>query len=414
VSGSKARPAAHQPVALVVGGVASSLLEFRGPLLDEMVGRGWQVVAAAPEADPETVAALTRRGIGFVRLPLARSGMNPVADLSTLRALFALMRRLKPDIFFGYTVKPASYGLIAARLAGVRRRVVMITGVGYALTDGAGARRWLARLVTTTILRLSLPFAHLAIFQNSDDLELFVRRRLVRSERTAQVSGSGVDLARYVPEPFPVLPVTFLMIARLLVDKGLHEYAEAARIVKRVHPDARFVLVGPVDPSPAAVQPALIEAWVREGIIEFRGELRDVRPEIAACHVYVLPSYREGMPRTVLEAMAMGRPVITTDVPGCRETVVHGWNGCLVPARDAPALADACRRMIGDPAFVRRAGAHSVELCRERFDAGVVGRATFALVEGAANEVARANRRVELGRTPPPVPIPTIIQKGLG
>lgn len=414
MSESGARTATPQPVALVVGGVASSLLEFRGALLDEMVGRGWRVVAAAPEAEPETVAALTRRGISFVPLPLARSGMNPFADLATLRTLLALMRRLKPDIFFGYTIKAAAYGLIAARLGRVPRRVVMITGVGYALTDGIGARRWLARLVTTTILRLSLPFAHLAIFQNPDDLELFVRRRLIRPEWTAQVSGSGVDLARFAPVPSPVPPITFLMIARLLVDKGLHEYAEAARLVKRTHPEARFVLVGPVDPSPAAVKQSVIEGWVREGLIEFRGELRDVRPEIAACHVYVLPSYREGMPRTVLEAMAMGRPIITTDVPGCRDAVVDALNGLLVPARDAPALAGACRRMIDDPEFMRRAGARSLEICRQRFDAELVAQATFALIAGASVERARVRTATEQGPQASAGPLATMAQEVLG
>lgn len=367
---------------LVVGGIASSLINFRGPLLDEMIARGWRVVAAAQDDDKESVAALTAKGIEFVGLSLARAGMNPLADVRVLRALIALMRRVRPDVFFGYTIKPVAYGLIAARLARVPRRVGMITGVGYSFTEGSGMRRRLARLAASANLRLSLRFAHRTIFQNSDDRDLFVKRGLLRAGATNVVDGSGVDMSHYAPAALPGGPVTFLLIARLLRDKGLYEYAEAARSVKRDRPEARFVLAGPLDPSPAAIKQAEVDGWVREGAIEYRGELRDVRPEIAGCHVYVLPSYREGMPRTVLEAMAMGRSVITTDVPGCRETVVHGWNGLLVAPRDARALADACRQMIDDQEFVRRAGALSLGLCRQRFDAVLVARETIALIDG--------------------------------
>lgn len=372
-----------QPLVLVVGGLTRSLVAFRGPLLDEMIRRGWRVVAAAGDDDPETVAELAERGIDFVRLPLRRTGMNPIVDLVTLRALVSVMRRVKPDIFLGYTIKPAVYGLIAARIAGTRRRVVMLEGLGYAFTAGRGIKRAVARLVATASLRLSLPFAHRAIFLNGDDRDWFVRRGLVTAQRTALVSGAGVDLDYFAPAPFPLQPLTFLMIARLLRDKGLYEYADAARLVRRHRPDTRFLLVGPLDTNPASVRREDLEDWVREGIIEYRGEVRDVRPAIAECHVYVLPSYREGLPRTVVEAMAMGRPIIVTDVPGCRDTVVDGVNGLLIPPRDSLALAAACERMIDDRDFMHRAGARSLEMCRQQFEADSLARHTAAIVAGA-------------------------------
>ena len=375
--------AERQPLILVVGGLTRSLLTFRGPLLDEFLQRGWRVVAAAGDDDPETVAALKAKGIDFVRLPLARSGMNPFADVLLTAALVRLMRRLKPDVFFGYTVKPAAYGLIAARLAGVKRRVAMITGLGYSFTEGTGIRRRVARLVATTTLRVSLRHAQRVIFQNPDDQDAFVRLGLVRAGRAEVVGGSGVDLAHFRPVPLPAGPLTFLLIARLLRDKGLREFAAAAGAFKQDHLSARFVLVGPEDPSPGAVRRSEVDAWVRDGLVEYRGEVRDVRPEIEACHVYVLPSYREGMPRTVLEAMAMARAVITTDVPGCRETVVDGWNGLLVPARDEAALADACRRLAENEEFTRLAGIRSLELVRERFDASQVAQETASIVLGS-------------------------------
>lgn len=371
-----------RPLVLVVGGLTRSLVDFRGPLLDEFISRGWRVVAAAGDEDEATVAALAAKGIDFVRLPLARSGMNPFADIVLLAALARLMRRVRPTVFFGYTLKPAAYGVLAARLTGVSRRVAMISGLGYSFTGDSGLRRRIARLVATMTLRLGLLRAERVIFHNDDDRDAFVRLGLVSARRAEVVGGSGVDMDHFRPAPLPQGPVTFLLIARLLREKGLREFAAAAGAVKRDHPSVRFVLVGPDDPSPGAIKRDEVDRWVRDGLIEYRGEVRDVRPDIAACHVYVLPSYREGMPRTVLEAMAMGRAVITTDVPGCRETVVDGWNGLLVPARDSAALADACRRLAGDQEFTRLAGTRSLDLVRRRFDASQVSRETATIVLG--------------------------------
>ena len=368
---------------LILSNAARTLIRFRGHLIKELVRRGHRVTTCAAEEDEEVARILSDWGVEFLPVQLGRTGMNPLADLGALRELVALIRRLRPDVFFGYTIKPVIYGLLAARLCGVPRRIAMITGLGYAFTEGPGAKRRLARIVAKAAYRFALLFADRVIFQNSDDQDFFIKSGLVRGPaQTAVVAGSGVDLSHYAPAPLPDGPVQFLMIARLLHDKGVREFAEAARSVKRKYKDAHFVLVGRYDSNPAAIKATEVNAWIREGLIEHRGELTDVRPEIAACHVYVLPSYREGMPRTVLEALAMGRAIITTDVPGCRETVEDGKNGILVPPRDAVALATAMMRCAGDRTFAAAAGEQSLALARARFDVNAVNAAIVTIIEG--------------------------------
>lgn len=381
-SGGPARQRAH---ILVLGNAARSLVNFRGPLIREMLGRGHRVTAASGEPDRSAAATLAQWGAAYEAVPLGRTGLNPFADLATFLALVRLMRRVRPDVLFAHTIKPVVYGLLAARAAGVPRRVAMITGLGYAFGDGQEAKRRLARSMGALGYRSALRLAERVIFQNPDDRVLFVQRGLVSARKAVEVAGSGVDLAHYAPAPLPDGPVTFLMVARLLADKGVREFAAAARIVRQAHPQARFVLVGPPDPNPAAIGVEELEAWQREGAISWAGALDDVRPALAACHVFVLPSYyREGLPRSILEAMATGRAIITTDAPGCRETVVAGQNGLLVPPRDAPALAEAMLRLAADRAFVAAAGQASLALARETFDVAKVNAEILEVVENAA------------------------------
>ena len=371
----------HQHV-LILGGLAQSLVTFRGPLIRELLAHSYRVTAMAGNADGEVERALKSWGAEFLTVPISRTGMNPLADFNTLRALVRTIADIKPDVFIGYTIKPSTYGVMAARLAGVRHRYAMITGLGYAFIEGNEFKRRLAKFIATLLYSIALKFSDVTIFQNSDDEEYFRQHILGRRSRIARTNGSGVDLDFYSPRPFPPGPFTFLMIARLLKDKGVFEFAEAARIVRRTNPDIRFVLVGPLDPSPNAISAAQVQAWIDEGAIAYRGPLDDIRAEIAACHVYVLPSYREGMPRTVLEAMAMRRPIITTDVPGCRETVDRDrGNGILVPPRKAGLLAEAALQMVsmGEQSLQKMAEA-SLELARERFDSKKVATETMRIV----------------------------------
>ena len=364
---------------MVIGGFAPALIGFRGDLIAAMASAGHEVIACAPGDDPEVAEALQARGARYLPVALDRSGTNPLADLSSLLGLRQLFRQLRPDLVLAYTAKAVIYGAGAARLAGVPHIFAMITGLGYAFIEGRELKRRILRQVTTRLYRASLAGCEAILFQNQDDLEDFRRAGIVAASKTLiRVDGSGVDTAHYAFSPVVPEPPTFLLIARLLRDKGIVEYVEAARRLRAEHPQARFRLLGPLDPNPAGLSAAMLERWRAEGAIEYQGEAEDVRPHLRDSTVYVLPSYREGMPRTVLEAMATGRAIVTTDVPGCRETVVEGDNGFLVPPRDPVALAKAMRRFITRRELAITMGARSRRVAEQRFD---VHRVNAAMLE---------------------------------
>ncbi|WP_216320878.1 glycosyltransferase family 4 protein [Deinococcus aestuarii] len=356
---------------LVIAGYAPSLLNFRGPLLRTLVARGHEVVAVAPERDAATADGLARLGVRYRAVPFRRNGLNPWQDLRGAAGLYRVIRQERPDLVFAYTVKPVIFGSFAARAAGVRRVYSMVTGLGYAFTAPGRRPRLLRRLILG-LYGGALRLNRATIFQNRDDRALFTSARVVAPGRARLVDGSGVDLAHYRAAPLPGGDVTFLLVARLLRAKGVPEYVEAARRLAGRH-RARFVLVGPLDTNPSGIGRATLDAWRAEGAVEYLGEAADVRPHLAGCHVFVLPSaYGEGVPRTVLEAMATGRAIITSDTPGCRETVVEGVNGFLVPPGDAAALAGAMARFLEDPALAGRMGQASLDLVRARYDVHLV------------------------------------------
>lgn len=369
---------------LVAGGLASSLLNFRLALLRELVARGHGVVACAAEEDPAVRECLGQLNIPYHSVRLKRAKTNPVGDLAYWVDMVRMMRRIKPEVVLGYTIKPVIYGGLAARSCGVPFIYSLVTGLGYAFMESSSFRqRCISRLVRL-LYRASLRHSHRVFFQNPDDARAFVEMKLVNEDQVILVNGSGVDLQQF---PF-VDPsgwregIRFLLIARLLKDKGIMEYAEAARRIHLCCPRAEFHLVGPFDTNPSALSREAIASWEKEGWLRFHGEQADVRPSLCQCQVYVLPSYREGTPRSVLEAMATGRAIITTDAPGCRETVRKpdkGWqilkgkskigtNGILVPPRDASALADAMDYFIQHPEEIKRMGMESRRYAEERYD----------------------------------------------
>jgi glycosyltransferase involved in cell wall biosynthesis len=354
----------------VIGGYSRSLTLFRGPLLAAMAARGHQVTAMAADAEPAVTAELAAMGIAFEEIPLARTSLNPGRDGATLLHLTRRLRALQPDVVFAYTMKPVIYGGLAARLAGIKRRFAMITGLGYAfMGQETWQRRALSALVTRMV-RLGLDGADAVFLQNPDDQrDLAARGVLGAVRRQALVRGSGVDLAHYAPAPLPAGPLRFLFAGRLLREKGFLDYVEMARRVRAHHPDIVFTVVGRLDPNPTSFRLSDLEAWQREGIIDVRGEVADVRPLLAASHVLVLPSYREGTPRSALEAMSMGRAVIVTDVPGCREVVVDGETGFLVPLQAPAGLAAAAERLIASPALLSQMGEAGRARALEHYDA---------------------------------------------
>jgi glycosyltransferase involved in cell wall biosynthesis len=364
-------PVAAQPRRVVMlASYAPSLWIFRGQLVAALNRRGYQVVACAPP-HPGAVDRVRALGAEYVELGPDRTSLNPIADLKYFLELLRLCRRVEPVAVIGYTAKPVIWGALAGRLTGVDNVVAMITGLGFAFVDGAPLTLR-ARLIAR-LYRVALRMCGTVVFQNPDDLQEFIRRRILRARaRTLVVNGSGVDLARFQPIELPGETV-FLLIARLLHAKGIREYCMAASAVRARYPQAQFRLAGWFDDdNPDGISRGDLKRWCDRGGVEYIGPLEDVRSALARCRVYVLPSYREGTPRTVLEALAMGRPIITTDAPGCRETVRDGWNGFLVPPRDSAALAQAMERFLFDPAIAQCMAERSRQLAESKYDGHAV------------------------------------------
>lgn len=354
---------------VVVGNMLETLVWFRGPLMETMVARGYEVIACVPvpDAGSPLVARLTAMGVATEPIYLDRTGLNPFADAYTACSLVARLYRLRPDVILAYMIKPVIYGSLAARLVGVRSMCSIVEGLGYTFVD-RGTRLPL-RAIVKIMYRAALACNQRVFFLNPDDQRLFQSLGLIRRpEQSVLLDGIGVDLDRFAEAPFPA-QVSFVLIARLIRDKGLPEYVAAARLVRSRHPEVRFRLVGWIDDNPSAIREEELGAWVDEGVIEYLGKLDDVRPALADASVLVLPSYYpEGQPRSIMEAMATGRPIITTDTPGCRETVSPGRNGYLVPVRDVPALAEAMLRFIEHPDLIATMGRESRRIAEARYD----------------------------------------------
>jgi len=340
-------------------------------MISDLVSKGVKVFALAPDFDDENRCKIIKLGAIAVDYQLIRTGMNPFRDVVDMLKLTLLLRRLQPDVAFTYFIKPVIFGTLAAWLAGVPKRVAMIEGLGYVFTSSGNSQtRWrkLLRNSVSWLYRVSLMRAEKVIFLNNDDVTEFVSAGLVDKAKAINLGGIGVDLAEW-PLVVPLIePVTFLLAARLLREKGIVEYAEAARNVKKKYPAVRFILLGGLDPNPGALTQYEVEAWVHEGLLEWPGHVA-VKPWLAQASVYVLPSYyREGVPRSTQEAMAMGRAVITTNAPGCRETVDDGINGFLIPVRDVAALTLAMLEFVENPTLIASMGHESRRLAEKRFD----------------------------------------------
>ena len=359
---------------LIVGGLAASLLNFRAPVIKALIRRGCRVYVAVPGPfSAELTSALAALGVEIRAIRMARAALNPVADLRTLLGLFRLMRDLRPDAVLSYTAKPVIYSGYAAHFARVGVRCGWITGVGFGFTEGEPRGRTVARYVLRVLYRTALKRYQVVLFQNADDVKLFRRLGLISDACRVEITaGSGVDTAMFSPVDLPEGPV-FLMAARLLKDKGVYEYVAAAEKVRYRHPQARFLLAGEPDQNPSSVTQGQLADWVGSGVVEYLGWADDIRVPMARARVYVLPSYREGMPRSVLEAMAMGRPVISTRAPGCSDAVEDGYTGLLVPVADSEALARAMVRLIENPTLAEQMGRAGRRRVVDRFDASRVG-----------------------------------------
>lgn len=382
---------------VVLSSLAYSLMNFRGALLTRMAANGHDIVAVAPDDDAEVRCWLADRGIGFETVPMDRTGTNPLSDLGTLRAIMALLRTERPDAVLAYTQKPIIYGGIACRLVDRHIRFhAMITGLGHVYSPGGGWKRSLLRVPMSILYRLAIARARTIFTFNRDDGEALRRAHILTNGReVVQVPGSGIDTTHFAQAAIPAGPPVFLLIARLMRDKGIGEYVEAARRLRREYPAARFQLLGPLDANPSGISAEEVDRWAASGDIEYLGETRDVRPFLADCHVFVLPSYyREGLPRTILEAMATGRPVITTDMPGCREPIEPGRNGFLVEPSNPESLADAMRRFLDDPDSVARMGREARAMAESRYDVDIVNAILLGHMEAGAGQAHRVRKAI--------------------
>jgi len=366
---------ARRSIAVITSN-AYSLGNFRGPLIRAFLAAGWRVFALAPDYDEQTRETVRLLGAEPVDIDLDRTGLKPIRDLASTAALARTLRRLAPDATLAYFIKPVIYGSIAAWAAGVPRRYALVPGLGYLfVSDPSGDRikRRLLRRLATSLYGLGFRVCRKVFFQNNEDRQYFVEAGVLPPEKAVRVNGTGVDLERLRPLPPVMAPIRFLLMARLLREKGIGEFVEAARLVRKRHANTEFVILGGFDPNPGGFTRDEVQSWTADGVIQWMGHIDDVTPYIAASSVFVLPSYyREGIPRSNQEAMALARPVITTDNVGCRETVIDGVTGFLVPPRDVEALARAMERFVTTPALIESMGGAARSFVERKFDTRVV------------------------------------------
>lgn len=338
-------------------------------LMERMLHSGIQPVACVPAGDADADAAIRQAGAELVHYEIDRKGLNPVRDLRTMSQLRAIMGRQKPDLVFSSTIKPVIYASLAAKALKVPGVFATITGLGYVFEKDTSAKR-LIHWIGSAMYRQALKGIDGVFFQNKDDAALFSAEKIIApGQRTFFAAGTGVDTSRFSPAPFPEVAPIFLLAARLLEAKGIEEYAQAAAMLKKDWPQSRFQLLGIPEKGPGSYPLEKVLRWQEQGVLEYLGQTRDVRPFIAASHVAVLPSWREGTPTALMEAMAMGRPCVATDAPGCREVVQNGENGWLCAPRDVASLAAAMKKFLLEPASIKSMGAKSRELAENRFDA---------------------------------------------
>lgn len=342
------------------------LIRFRAELIKSIQGCDCEVIAITPEDHMSD--HLEFLGVRWCEWKLAGQSLNPLKDLASIYYLFQILKKERPDVIINFTVKPVLYGSLVASFLQPIRIVSMITGMGSLFLPGGAKKRFFIKGVHL-LYRLAMKRNHRVLFQNDEDMTYFLNHDFISVEQAVRINGSGVNLEVFSPRPQEVCQGRFLLVSRMIKEKGIYDFVEAARMVKTEFPNASFVLVGPIDNNPSAITLEEIKAWEKEGIIRYEGRQSDVRPSLARSEVYVLPSYYlEGVPRSILEALSMGKPVITTNWRGCRDTVEEGVNGFLVPPRDARKLKDAMCYFLKDPTLSVTFGEASRQLAKERFD----------------------------------------------
>ena len=371
----------HNKKVIIIGTVASSILSFRANLISALLEQQHSVYAFVSEYSQDELDDIATLGATPITYESNRGGTNPLADAKATYELFKKIKEITPDLVFSYFSKPVIFGTLAAKLAKVPRVIGMLEGLGYAFTEqpeGLSKKAKLIKRIQILLYKIALPQLDKIIFLNSDDPKDLLESHNIKVKQVDILGGIGLDLNEYNYQPIEdttELPINFLFIGRMLREKGIHDFILAARIVKQSHPDVQFTVLGAIDSSnPGALQQSELDRLVSLNIINYPGQVDDVQKWIEDSHVFVLPSYREGVPRSTQEAMAIGRAVITTDVPGCRETVIDGVNGFLIEKWNPQALAEKMIYFIEHPEEMKKMGYESYKIAQDKFDAHKVNK----------------------------------------
>ncbi|WP_440826800.1 glycosyltransferase family 4 protein [Psychrobacter cryohalolentis] len=376
----------HNKKVILIGTVASSVLSFRANLIKDLLKQEYVVYVFVSEYIQDELNDIAALGAIPITYELNRGGMNPLADAKATYALSKKIKEIAPDLVLSYFSKPVIFGTLAAKLAKVPRVIGMLEGLGYAFTEqpkGLSKKAKLIKNIQIFLYKIALPQLDKIIFLNSDDPRDLLERYNIEGKQVEVLGGIGLNLDEYNHQPVDAsdLPINFLFIGRMLKEKGIHDFVAAAKIVKKIYPNVQFTVLGAIDSfNPGALQQSELNRLVSSNIINYPGQVDDVQKWIAASHIFVLPSYREGVPRSTQEAMAIGRAVITTDVPGCRETVVDGVNGFLVEKWNPKALAEKMIYFIEHPEQIKKMGYESYKMAQDRFDADKVNKRLIAML----------------------------------
>lgn len=372
----------HRSV-LILSSFEGSIISFKGPLIEDLVKKQYSVYILAPDFSRETKNSLLKMGVSPVDIKLSRDSFNIFQDLIDLFRLVILMCKIKPDIFLGYYIKPVIWGGIAAFVARVPKRIVMIEGLGHIFTNTSTKQSFksiIIRKLVSFLYRFSLMTSNFVFFLNNDDKAEFETRKLISKEKAVVLGGIGLRLSEW-PCLAPIMdPINFLFVGRMVKEKGFGEFIQAAKALNTRYPNVSFTALGEPEKREKKFTLDYLKKLDKAGIVICPGHV-EVRKWFALCSVFVLPSYREGVPRSTQEAMALGKPVITTNAPGCRDTVVDGKNGFLIEVGDVESLIKAMEKFIFRPSIIASMGVQSRMMAEEKFDAHIVNERIFDLTE---------------------------------
>ncbi|MEG1836059.1 MAG: glycosyltransferase family 4 protein [Oscillospiraceae bacterium] len=366
----------------VISSHTPSLLWFRLDMMKAFISNGHSVISIGNEPSTNEnnwCEKFAKYNIKYRQIYVERNGKNPFNDIKTYKSIKEVLKQENPDKLFVYQAKTIVYGSMAAKSLKKSEVFSLVAGLG-SVFRGYGFKNSIIKFLLKLEYKIACKNSKAVLFQNNDDKSTFLNLNLVSDKKAKIINGSGVNLEKFVQTDIPNSP-TFLFIGRLIKDKGILEYLSACQIVKEKYPNIKCLLVGPFDSNPSALKSEELQPFIDKKTIEYFGEQMDVKPFLDKCTVYILPSYHEGTPKTVLEAMATGRAVITTDAPGCRETVVDGQNGFLVPVKDTNVLVQKMIYMIENPNETIRMGTAGRKIAEEKYDVSKVNQSIVEIME---------------------------------